>query len=64
LTLEVTKTAAPRLLARQQSRLAISADAVPPVRVLTLFVYNDYRATVTVLQSTADGDGCLKESGL
>ena len=57
------KTAAPHLLARQQSRLAISADAVPPVRVLAL-VYNDYCATVTVLQSTSDGYGCLKGIGL
>src|SRR6266851_2900189 len=48
---------------RQQGRLAISADAVPPGRVFT-FVYNHHRATVTVLQSMADGNGCLKRIGL
>ena len=47
----------------RQSRLAISTDAVPPMRVLA-FVYSDYRAAVTVLQSTAHGHGCLKRIGL
>ncbi len=51
------------LPARQQGRLASSADAVPPVRVLT-FVDNHHRATVTVLQSMADGNGCRKRIGL
>ena len=55
-------TATRRLSARQQIRLAISADAVLPVKVLAL-VFNHFRAAVTVLRSTADGHGCLKESG-
>ena len=51
------------LQVRQQGRFTSSADAVPAVRAIAL-VYNHYRATVTVLQSTADGYGCLKRIGL
>ena len=51
------------LPAWQQGRLAIFADAVPSVRVLA-FVYNQYRATVTVLQSMANDNGYLKGIGL
>ena len=47
----------------QEGRLAISADAVPPVRALA-FIYNHRRATVTVLQSMADDNGYLKRIGL
>ena len=50
------------LPARQQGRLAVPADSVPPVTALA-FVYSNRRATVTVLQSMADRNSCLKRIG-